>query len=434
LEATPVAWVEAHEAAERVQAQWLTIEDAVRREDRTAYGTLEQALGDLRWATSPEGQDPDLARSALVACRGGGSAKTAPPATFADLPAWHAGIRSLRHGLVAGPDGTPTIAALRAAWPDVEGSVSLRDPAAYTAIEAALARIAHPRSAAAQEADLASIDAALETLQSTTGATWVEVLLILVREGIEALVVVGALLAWLARSGSAAKTLQQPVIFGAVGGLAVSIGLAWLAHRFLNGIITGARRELVEGLIGLVAAVVLLWVAWWLHQAHRQQAWAAWLKGRVHDLSQRRAAVALGGLAFLAVVREGAETVLFLIALAPTLPAGDLSWGLLTGAATLVVIGAATLGMGLRLPLAWLMPLLTFLLLALAIKFIGAGIHALQISGLVSATPIGMWPAWPLLGWHPTWETALAQGALLVVILLLARPARRPTPAQEVAT
>ena len=123
--------------------------------------------------------------------------------------------------------------------------------------------------------------------------------------------------------------------------------------------------------------------------------------------------LSLALLALLAVFREGAETAVFYLGIAPSIAASDLALGLGLGVLTLVAIGAATMLIGLRIPLRPFFLASSVLIYYLGFKFVGMGLHALQVSGVLPATPAPL-PGSDFLGVYPTWETALPQLLLLI--------------------
>jgi high-affinity iron transporter len=134
-------------------------------------------------------------------------------------------------------------------------------------------------------------------------------------------------------------------------------------------------------------------------------------------------------LAFLAVFREGAETAVFYLGMAPSIALNDLVLGLGGGVVALAVAAVLMLGAGVRLPLRLFFRVAGLLVYYLGFKFVGTGIHALQVANAVPATPIAGMPAIPFLGIYPTWETLLPQlalllGALTALLYLRARDRR----------
>ncbi|GAC1465903.1 MAG: hypothetical protein NVSMB70_11670 [Chamaesiphon sp.] len=132
-------------------------------------------------------------------------------------------------------------------------------------------------------------------------------------------------------------------------------------------------------------------------------------------------------LAFLAVYREGAETVLFYIGIAPSISQTDLLLGL--GLGLLVLAGCAALmfGLGLRIPLKPFFLVTSLLIYYLGFKFVGTGIHSLQVAGILPASPANFLPSWEGLGLYPTWETTLVQLAIFIVAVAVVWRTRLPS-------
>src|SRR5207248_9303642 len=116
--------------------------------------------------------------------------------------------------------------------------------------------------------------------------------------------------------------------------------------------------------------------------------------------------LSLASIAFLAVLREGAETVLFYVGIAPSISQADLVIGLVAGALVLAVVAVLMLVVGVRIPIRPFFLATSILIFFLAFKFVGFGIHSLQVSGhLVShAAPI---PTVSVAGLFPSWEPTL---------------------------
>ncbi len=154
-----------------------------------------------------------------------------------------------------------------------------------------------------------------DLLQSNAADSFGEVLfqsfIILLREGFEAMLVITALLAYLRRSNNADK---NPVIYIGIG-LAL-IASALTAYLFITLFHqAGANREAMEGITMLVASAVLFYVSYWLFSKREADRWQAYIKGKLNKALSNGSAFALGLAAFLAVYREGAETILFYQAL-----------------------------------------------------------------------------------------------------------------------
>ena len=135
------------------------------------------------------------------------------------------------------------------------------------------------------------------------------------------------------------------------------------------------------------AGKLMLTVGAWLHGKAAVKDWNLWLKESMGKASNSAWALAL--LAFLAVLREGAETAVFLWAMAGSLPVGELMAGIAGGLLVLAVLGVVMIGFSRRLPLSVFFPAATALIYYLAVKILGQGLHSLQSAGWVSATPLG---------------------------------------------
>lgn len=429
-----------------LETAWAACEDTIRTSDRSAYAAIEEALGDLQYSVQPDSVDLDAARAATVKLTAltvswKASPTAAPPvavsvpgsasvsvSTVAEVQALVVTARTrFAEGSVV--TAASALAEARRGWPDVEGAVKTRNLPAYTRIEELFAQASSQLKAShpATDTSLALLATTLApfTVASSYGVT--DAFLILLREGIEALFVISALLAYLGRSGHAAQ--QRVIWWGAAAGVIVSLVLAVIIHLVFRATFSGANREAVEGFVGLAAAGLLFWVSWWLHRATSLSRWNAFIADRTSAALATGSVWSLGTLAFLAVVREGAETALFYLGMAPSIATGDLFLGIGLGALVLVVVGVAIIQLGARLPIRPLFAALGILLLAMGIKFIGAGVHALQIAGLTAASVLPGVPTIDLLGFFPTWETVLAQGLVLVAVvtvLLVSRLGRSP--------
>jgi high-affinity iron transporter len=249
--------------------------------------------------------------------------------------------------------------------------------------------------------------------EMSPAATFVASLVILLREGAEAILVVAAILAFLKRSGR--TDARRWVHAGWISALALGVA-TWFASRHLVAI-SGADREVTEGVTALVAAAMLLYVGYWLHSKSHSQAWQKFIGDKVSGALSAGTVWTLAVVSFLAVYREAFETVLFYQALATQ--AGEagrtaLLGGVAAGAALLVGVAWAILRASVRLPLGLFFSASAIVLLVLAVVFTGQGIAALQEAGVIGADPLGSLRL-PLLGIYPTLQTLLAQCAALAV-------------------
>ncbi|WP_295008085.1 FTR1 family protein [uncultured Dechloromonas sp.] len=237
-------------------------------------------------------------------------------------------------------------------------------------------------------------------------------LVILLREGVEAMLIVGALAAYLRRAGGADRSW---VLHAGVG-LAVVLSLltGWALTGALQ--VAGASRGVLEGITMLLAAAMLFYVSFWLFSKREAERWQAWIAGQIESAVTQGSTLALGGAACLAVYREGAETVLFYQALlaGEGSNGGAIAAGIGAAAVLLLAIYLALRHLSLRLPFHLFFTGTAVLLYGLAIVFMGQGITELQASGHLSTTHLPWAPHISWLGISPTLQGIGAQCAMLL--------------------
>ena len=237
--------------------------------------------------------------------------------------------------------------------------------------------------------------------------------LIFFREGIEAALLVGALLAGVRRLGrsDAARYLHV----GWVAALPAGI-LTWWAFESLVAL--GAhQRELMEAGVSLLAAAVLFSVSFWMISKVESNHWIAYLRRNLERSLSHRSLLVLAGLAFLAVYREAAETVLFTQALLLDSEGhrGQVLWGAAAGLLGVVAIAWIMSGTVRRLPLGPFFAVSSLLLCALAIAFAGSGIYELVASGYLRPRPV-RFPEVPWMGIHPDLTSLLVQLGIVAAV------------------
>jgi high-affinity iron transporter len=239
--------------------------------------------------------------------------------------------------------------------------------------------------------------------------------LIILREGLEAALILAAILAMLRVIGAtqAARYIHLGWILALVAG-----GLTWAATQTILTF-SGQHRESMEGFISVFAAVVLFYVGYWLHTKAEAKKWQAFIQEKVQDILSRKRIFALVGISFFAVYREAFEVVLFYQALWLQNEHNHAAviWGFAAGLAALVVATFAILKLGLRIPLKYFFGATGTLLYIMAFIFAGNGIKELQAAGWVPSTPVDFPLQVPFLGIYPTAETLAAQGLMLLAFI-----------------
>lgn len=312
------------------------------------------------------------------------------------------------------------------AYEEVERDVRARDARVADDAEAAFAALrdrgpsAGPDALREIERDLAT---SLERSERLLGegnsplGLFVQSFIILLREGLEAILIIGALLTFLARTGAGSR--RRDIHVGVGAAILVSLVTALLIETIFH--LTPASREVLEGATMAAATVMLFYVSYWLLTKVEVNKWNAFVKGKVTDALTSGSALALASVAFLAVYREGFETVLFYKAL--FLSGGAGGWlpilvGIGVGTVVLAVVYVAINRYGVRLPLKPFFTVTSSFLYYMAFVFAGKAVAELQAGGLIGTTPVAWAPRIPMLGVYPTVESLLAQAVLVALAVI----------------
>lgn len=307
----------------------------------------------------------------------------------------------------------------------VEVAVRSRNPSLASDLEAAFAAFRTRASGGATPAELqilrGRLASGLENAERTIADRmspanlFTQSFVILVREGLEAILIIGALLAFLTKTGAGHR--RRDIHIGVGAAVGVSLLTALLLETLIE--VSPSHREALEGATMLVATAMLFYVSYWLLSKMEVAKWNRFVKGKVQDALSSGSALALVSVAFLAVYREGFETILFYKALFVAGGSSGAAWPVLGGiAAGSVVLTIAYLAInrfGVKLPLKPFFGVTSAFLYYMAFVFAGKGIAELQEGGLMSTTIVPWGPRMPALGIYPTVESLALQGVLLAL-------------------
>ncbi|MEH2477811.1 high-affinity iron transporter [Nitrobacteraceae bacterium AZCC 2146] len=245
-------------------------------------------------------------------------------------------------------------------------------------------------------------------------SAFIQAAVILLREGLEAMLVIAALAGYLKKAGGGHRVAA--LYTGAVAAIFASLVAAWLFAVFNSG----DHSDVLEGVIILFAASLMLYVSGWLMVKQDPRGWQDYLAHKADDALAQDTGLAVATLAFLAVFREGAETVLFINALATT--EGGWSVGLFGGLAAatagLVVLFYFINLIAQKIPLRPLFIITSAFLFAMAIKFIGEAVQEFQEQAIISVTDVKGSAFLSTIGLNPSVEALSIQ--LLVILFALA--------------
>ena len=315
------------------------------------------------------------------------------------------------------------LAAYLDGFEPVEPALGARNPALLAQVEKQMGEFRAAIGSGAPVNDVAAkvavIDSSLNQVESELASgrgdalsTFIGAATILLREGVEALLIVVAMLAFLKKGGRAEMT--RPVHYGWMSALVAGVLTWWAATELIT--ISGATRELTEGLGSVIAALVLIFVGIWMHGKAQADEWQRYIRNKLGDAVTSGSASFLFLLAFIAVYREIFETILFYVALAAEGNIGALIAGALCGCALLAAIAVAMLKFSQKLPVGKFFAYSSALVAVLAIVLAGKGVAALQEAGLVGVSAIDV-PRIEVLGLFPTLQAVLAQVLTLAILV-----------------
>ena len=307
----------------------------------------------------------------------------------------------------------------------IEGALSARDASLLAEVETAMGELRasigrgdDPQQVQSRiqalDGMMGRVETALAPEQGNAVSTFLGAATILLREGLEALLIVVGMLAFLKKGGRA--DMVRPVHYGWATAL-VAGAATWLAATTLISI-SGATRELTEGLGSVLAALVLLFVGIWMHGKGQADEWQRYIKERMSRALSKGSGWFLFSLAFVAVYRELFETILFYAALSAEGNPGAVVAGALAGAAGLGIVAFVMLRFSQKLPVGKFFTYSSILIAILAVVLAGKGVAALQEAGLVGVAPLHNVPRISLLGIFPTGEVIAAQLATLLALVV----------------
>lgn len=327
------------------------------------------------------------------------------------------------------------------AFEPLEAPARAREPGVVSTLEhtfadfkGALRRNDVPGAEAARNAILHGLPHVVALNKSSSETAWTafwQSFLIILREGFEAILVIGAVVAFLIKMGH--RERLRSIWMGVALAIVASAITAVIMKTLLAAI--PASQEIVEAVSLLVAVVVLFSVSYWLISKVEAAKWQQFIRDKVNRALEHGGGRALALVAFLAVYREGAETALFYQALFSqgTGLAIPLSLGIAVGFVALAIIFTLFYKFGVKIPMRPFFTVTSVLLYYMAFVFAGKGIRELQEGNVLPITLVPHVPHWDAFGIFPTAETLMAQGVLLAlfVFALVKTFLLRPAPARN---
>lgn len=305
-------------------------------------------------------------------------------------------------------------------WPNVESEVSTRDSSLYTKLESDVPiLVSELLKSKVDEADvqqqLNAFKTDIQLIQNETGYNFWDAALILLREGLEALLIILALVAFLKKSGQ--QQMSKWIYSGAFVGVLLSAVAAILMSTIFNSASIDTNREKMEGYVGLLAAAMMIGVGIWLHNKSSVASWNRYITKQMGHAISKQSVFAMASISFLSVFREGAETIVFYTGIAPKMETSQFVLGIIIALAILAVLAVILFKASGKIPIHKFFLVATVFIYLLAFKIIGVSIHALQLTNVLPTKVIDGLPVLSSIGFYPTVETAIGQLVLFVLVI-----------------
>ncbi|OAO31187.1 hypothetical protein AXY37_07260 [Mammaliicoccus lentus] len=408
----------------KLNSTWTNNEKIVREEDIGRYGKIETALMFIRI---------ELTKDKIEQ----GSAQMQVDQLKKELDDYHAGkqsdaktsnqdvtvlneyldeaIRNIKNNKLS--KTKQDLQSFIVAWPNVENEIGTRNGELYTKIEQKIPQYVGQIN----ESNKDDIQAELETLNqeikstiSKAGYTFLDAALILLREGVEALLIIMALLT-VTRKAEQTKASKW-IMSGSLLGIILSIALAFIFKAIFGNL--GSTRELTEGIVGICSVILMVIVGAWLHSKSSLESWEKFINKNMDKAMSTGSLLTFGLVAFLSVFREGAETIIFYLGIVGKISTWSLILGILVAVFILILIAVFFNQITKWIPIHRLFFIMSLFIFLLAFKILGVSVHTLQILNILPQHTINHLPFIDIIGLYPTYETVIPQLILIVIVMI----------------
>lgn len=301
-------------------------------------------------------------------------------------------------------------------WPTVEGDVSTRNSALYTKVETQTPIIMVKGTDKQYQEQLQGLITELSQIDTKAKYTFVDAMFILLREGVEALLIVLALVSSL-KAANQKKGLRW-VYAGAAAGILASVVIAFILQALFPAVSSGTNREILEGFVGIFAVVMMIGIGFWLHSKSSLKSWKNYIDRKMDVVLSTGSFISMFVLSFLAVFREGAETILFYVGILPLISLQNLIIGVVSAILILIVIALVLIYASSKIKIHQVFFVLTWTIYFLAFKMLGTSIHMLQVVGILPLHVIHFIPTVEVLGIYANIEVFISQLILIIIIMI----------------
>ena len=402
-----------------LNAAWTANEKVVREDDIGRYGQIETKLMMIRIALSKEKVDAtnaslqiDKLQAELNQYIQGKQAK-ATKTQDASILSTHIekAVEAIDNDNLE--QAKSSLTSFISVWPNVEGEIRNSNASLYTQIETDIPKFAgslNQDNKAHIKKQLLDLNKDIKQAISKTNYNFIDAALIMLREGVEALLIIMALISVTKKARQ--KKATRWIIVGGIIGLLLSVLLALSFNFFFKNV--GEGRELLEAYIGIFAVIFMAIIGVWLHSKSSVQNWNNFINKNISEAISSGSIFTFALLSFLSVFREGAETIIFYAGIAGKISTVQLVAGIIIAIIILIVFALSFNTITKYIPIHKLFLIMSILIFMLAFKILGVSVHTFQVLNKIKNTTINFLPDIPSIGFYPTFETVIPQLILII--------------------
>lgn len=408
----------------QLNKSWTANESLLRDSEPGFYGKIETQLALLRVAIEAQPFEPETVKLQFNTLQDvinqlqSGENIVAPSNDYT----LNDGIILLEQALAAfkqqsTSEGTQAMQRFIEIWPSIEGNISTQNEVLYHKIEAETPIIMANGFEETQQQQLSTLIEEMKAIDPNRQYNRYDVGLIILREGLEAMLIIAALMSSVVALGDRRGKLA--IIQGSLIGLFASFLVASILGMALPLLFASIAREVLEGVVGIIAVMMMLVVGIWLHRRATLKTWQHYLEQQLSHYQKSGRLYVLIALSALAVFREGAESILFLVGIVPNISVSELVIGIVGACVILVVAWIAFRLFATKFQPYRLFGILSWFIYALTFKMIGVSIYKLQFTKMIPTHSLVQIPSISSLGIYPTVESIMGQLLLVVIVVVI---------------
>ncbi|MCI2774894.1 FTR1 family protein [Staphylococcus petrasii] len=401
---------------------WTSHESAIRNYDEGKYGQIEVNLMQLRVATQKEPLDTKKVENAWNTFKSSIDTLDQKQSSEESGQYKASQLNEELDKAIKGIDDNNLDQADEALskfvqiWPYVEGKIQTKNGSLYTTIEDKIPyyqSILDNSNKDRVKKGLQEINSDIKDTIGQEGYSFVDVMIIFLREGLEVLLIIMTLTTMTRKVKDTKGTTS--VVGGAILGLILSITLAVVFIQTLGN--NGILREGMEATLGIIAVVLMYVVGIWMHRRSSAKRWNDMIQNMYQNAISNGNLVLLGTIGLISVLREGVEVIIFYMGMIGSITTTDFVIGIALAIVILIIFALLFRFIVKLIPIYYIFRVLSILIFIMAFKMLGVSIQKLQLLGTVPHHGIEGLPTISFIGFYPTVETIVAQLIYIVLII-----------------